>query len=54
MGCKVDIFTSSHKKDELAKQLGVDNVVVWTEDEHKKLCCEYDVMINTLPSNVNK
>ena len=54
MGCDVDVFSSSHKKDELAKKLGADNIVIWTENEHKKLDSEYDVMINTLPSKVDK
>lgn len=54
MGCNVDVFTSSHKKDELAKKLGADNIIIWTENEHKNYKNKYEVMINTLPSNVNK
>ena len=54
MGCTVDVFSSSHKKDELAKKLGADNVIIWTEGEHEKLSCHYEVMINTLPSKVDK
>ena len=54
MGCNVDVFSSSHKKDELAKKLGADNIVIWTENEHEKLKNNYNVMINTLPSKVDK
>lgn len=34
MGCIVDVFTSSHKKDEVIKKLGADNIIIWTEGEH--------------------
>lgn len=48
MGCSVDIFSSSHKKDELCKKLGADEIIIWTEDEHKKIPSKYNVIINTL------
>ena len=37
MGGEVDVFSSSHKKDGLIKDLGGKNVVIWTKGEHKKL-----------------
>lgn len=54
MGCKVDVLSSSHKKDELIKELGGENVYVWTEDEHKKLTNHFDVVVNTLPNKLDK
>lgn len=51
MGAEVDVFSSSHKKDDLIKKLGGKNVVIWTEGEHKKLLNHYDVIVNTLPVN---
>lgn len=34
MGCTVDVFSSSHKKDDLLKKIGTNEVVIWTENEH--------------------
>lgn len=52
MGCTVDVFTSSHTKDDLVKKLGADNVVIWTEGEHKKLSNTYDAILNTIPVSI--
>ena len=54
MGCKVDVFSSSHKKDSLIKELGGDNVYIWTKGEHEKLKNQYNVIVNTLPSKLNR
>lgn len=54
MGCEVDVFTSSHKKDDLIKKLGGDNVIIWTKDEHLQKQKHYDCILNTLPVSLSK
>lgn len=54
MGCSVDILSSSHKKDELCKKLGADEIIIWTEDEHKKIPSKYNVIINTLSCPIDE
>lgn len=54
MGCSVDVFSSSHNKDELIKKLGGDNIYNWVEKEHLNLTNQYDCILNTLPCSVNK
>ena len=54
MGCKVDVLSSSHKKDALIKELGGENVYIWTEGEHKKLKNHFDVVVNTLPNKLDQ
>ena len=34
MGGIVDVFSSSHRKDKLIKELGGNEVIIWTKDEH--------------------
>lgn len=53
MGCKVDIFSSNHEKDDLIKELGADKVIIWTYGEHLVLQNEYDVVLNTLPCELS-
>lgn len=36
LGCEVDVFTSSHKKDEMIRNLGGDNIILWTKGEHEQ------------------
>lgn len=54
MGAHVDVFSSSHKKDDLIKKLGGQDIIIWTEGEHKKLTNKYDVIINTLSCNLDQ
>lgn len=35
MGGVVDVFSSSHKKDEIIKKLGGNKIIIWTEGEHE-------------------
>ena len=49
MGGVVDVFSSSHKKDKLIKELGGNDVIIWTKDEHLAKKGYYDVIVNTLP-----
>lgn len=49
MGCNVDVFSSSHNKDQVLKSLGVDNVILWTKDEHLQKKGKYNAMIYTAP-----
>jgi len=34
MGCEVDVFSSSHNKDDLFKKLGTKEIIIWTKEEH--------------------
>ena len=54
MGCKVDVFSTSHDKDEMVKKYGGDNVYCTEDDEHKEQKNKYNVMINTIPVNIPK
>lgn len=54
MGCQVDVYSSSHSKDELIKKLGGENIYIWTQGEHLKLKHHYDAILNTLPVPINK
>jgi uncharacterized zinc-type alcohol dehydrogenase-like protein len=49
MGLEVDVFSSSHDSDELAKKLGAKEVFAWTKKEHIKQKDHYDAILNTLP-----
>lgn len=54
MGCKVDVFSTSHDKDKMVKKYGGDNVYCTEDDEHKEQKNKYNVMINTIPVNIPK
>lgn len=49
MGCEVDVFSSSHKKDDMIKKLGGSRVYNWVTNEHAELKDHYDCILNTLP-----
>lgn len=53
MGCHIDVFSSSHKKDDMVKKFGAENVVIWTEGEHLMKQKHYDVILNTLPCELD-
>ena len=54
MGCTVDVFSSSHKKDDMIKKLGGEEIILWTEGELKNKRQHYDLILNTLPLNLDK
>ena len=54
MGCKVDVFSSNHEKDDLIKKLGGDKIIIWTQNEHMIIQNEYDIILNTLPCELSK
>ena len=53
MGLQVDVFSSSHKKDEMIKKLGARNIYAWTDNEHLQMKDYYDAILNTLPCPLN-
>ena len=53
MGCEVDVFSSTHDKDELFKKLGSSETVIWTKGEHLAKKGHYDVLINNLSCPMN-
>jgi len=54
MGLKVDVFSSSHSKDELIKKLGGQKIYNWVKNEHESLKDYYDCILNTLPVAPNR
>lgn len=54
MGCVVDVFTSSHDKDDLIKELGGGDIVIWTKGEHQNKKHYYDCILNTLPVTLKR
>ncbi len=54
MGMKVDVFSSSHSKDQMIKKLGGDKIYDWTKGEHEHLKDYYDCILNTLPVAPNR
>lgn len=50
---EVDLLTSSHKKDKMAKELGINKILIWKEKEHISEMNNYDVLVNTLPCDLN-
>ena len=52
MGYEVTAFTSSNKKTEMIKDLGVDHIIISSDkDQMKKAENSLDFIINTIPTN---